>query len=447
MEPNFPINSFSNLYQYVQPSMPSINRPQVYLNNGNGVMNVHNNMPQHYDVDMQNQMMVLKNELKNKNEEIAKLKAENTELKSKLVEKDIIIDSSWDLMSQSELATELFNRYNKFKEYYVTLFERINVDTALIRDSLPSKSPEVLAIMDGLYGIKGNNKFRIEAKCMLSHLGKDEVDRLTDYIETVEYDSHLATVYSRYIGGISHPHYNLLLSLLVSNHILRPKRNVQLNNIVDVMAIKYNNALDSNVSNLKVDFCDDDVEGTDYIYNRHSISGIQLSMLHSFSHMDYAIKGIDIAQYHVGKACRMSECSLIEVLDENNITRFFKPIKCSNEYVILPRLPNEKHYRVEAILHRNGYTPITLVRTINEKYSTNLVMGPISQEVNGLMNRVKLSNFSFSFSEEGLCITASGQLRPSNQRELDRKRKNCCNKAFRYNGVNQRQHKPLSLSI
>lgn len=175
----------------------------------------------------------------------------------------------------------------------------------------------------------------------------------------------------------------------------------------------------------------------DHIYDKNQISAEALTMIHGLSHLDMRLTGCDIAKYHVGKACRISECSILETV-VNGESKYYSPIKCSGEYVICERLPNEVNGRVSVILRNCGMTPLTLVRVIDEKDDSDmyLITDSVGPSLTATMQNYSLCNARVYFNDSGLCVKASGFLNVVVG--ID-----CCSGAFKVTNLNNRNHKQI----
>ncbi|AGK29958.1 VP6 [Banna-like virus strain Balaton/2010/HUN] len=158
----------------------------------------------------------------------------------------------------------------------------------------------------------------------------------------------------------------------------------------------------------------------DHIYGKHYLDRQTMALLHSLSHISDDIKGDGLALYHIGKATRFAECSIIYV----NGTPF-KPFRVMNEYAIFPTLPCEYYGRVEAIVQLlGGMSPITLVR-VRSDISSGLVTGSISSVVSSLLSNYLLYSCRIDFGVNGIHINATG-----NSDHVNRTTLNCCGRAF-----------------
>lgn len=433
-----PMNELNNASPLVHPVIP---RTYAIYNYGPGNVNLNTNRD--IDVSLQHKNNVLTDELRIKNAEIASLNETIRQLKVENDRLNGIVNDSWALSAEVEKWDDVLETMGKHNSLFQGVQQEMLVEREEIAD-LPSTDPDVLSRIDGLYAYHKNIDTdrvvvnRSEINKLFSELKPSEQNKIHQYISLFSHRAFLINLYTRFLDDRGEGSRRHLLGIFVANHLTVNTPPLELSDIVDYNRNKYNNNLNSNVCSLNIDY-DTGITGDDYIYHRHAIKGYGLSMLHAFSHFDYSLKGSDVAKYHVGRACKISECSVIEIC-YNGKKSYYRPIKCSGSYVILPKLPGEVNFKVEAFLHRNGVVPLTLVRSYDIKQSDHFVRDSISQEVNGLLNKVKLSKVSIFFSEDGLCIKATGELSPirSGQRVT-----NCCDRAYRFNGRIQRQHKVI----
>ncbi|AAF78853.1 VP5 [Kadipiro virus] len=243
------------------------------------------------------------------------------------------------------------------------ILEAINV-TERVMNRLPAKDPSILARVEALLRMKDElvfiGHFTKECKRLIGgykNVDGHHDDTLMTYLQTADHNQFLSALFEMYYDNHSKAEVVSLLSYL---HKFNFNVNLDKQAVIDVTRVKYNNNIDANDVSIKVDF-DDLVSGSDYVYGTHGLEGFPLAMMHALSHVDSTINGKGLAKYHVGAACRMNECSIVEVFS-NGVSKRYKPFKCWDSYVILPTLEGEVNGRVEAVLHHVGVTYITLVR-------------------------------------------------------------------------------------
>nr|WFJ61575.1 VP5 [Kadipiro virus] len=325
------------------------------------------------------------------------------------------------------------------------ILEAINVNERVM-NRLPAKDPSVLARIEALLRMKDELTFKghFSKECKRLIGGYKNVDGYNDetlmnYLKTTNHNQFLSALFEMYYDNHSKMEVVNLLSYL---HKFNFGVNLDKQAVIDVTRVKYNNNIDANDVSIKVDF-DDLVPGSDHVYGTHALEGFPLAMMHALSHVDSTINGKGLAKYHVGAACRMNECSIVEVFN-NGVSKKYKPFKCWDSYVILPTLEGEVNGRVEAVLHHVGVTYITLVRCYDKldrlrakrlHHHDYLINGSISRTVSTLANKYKLKTFDMFFTEDGLCIHTVGC------RHNMMNRVNCCYNSYQRNGEQQRTHK------
>nr|QWO79073.1 MAG: VP5 protein [Kadipiro virus] len=325
------------------------------------------------------------------------------------------------------------------------ILEAINVSERVM-NRLPAKDPSVLARIEALLRMKDELTFKghFTKECKRLIGGYKNVDGRNDeslmiYLRTANHNQFLSALFEMYYDNHSKDEVVSLLSYL---HKFNFNVNLDKQALIDVTRVKYNNNIDSNDVSIKVDF-DDLVPGSDHVYGTHALEGFPLAMMHALSHVDSTINGKGLAKYHVGAACRMNECSIVEVFN-NGVSKKYKPFKCWDSYVILPTLEGEVNGRVEAVLHHVGVTYITLVRCYDKldrlrakklHHHDYLINGSVSRTVSTLANKYKLKTFDMYFTEDGLCVHAIGC------RHNMMNRVNCCYNSYQRNGEHQRTHK------
>lgn len=315
-----------------------------------------------------------------------------------------------------------------------------------VMNRLPSKDPSVLARIEALLRMKDEltlkGHFTKECKRLIGgykSVNGERDESLMIYLTTANHNQFLTALFEMYYDN--HPKHEVI-NLLAYLHKFNFNVNLDKQAVIDVTRVKYNNNIDSNDLNVKVDF-DDSVIGSDYMYGTHELEGFSLAMLHALSHVDSTINGKGLAKYHVGAACRMNECSIVEVFS-NGVSKKYKPFKCWDSYVILPTLEGEVNGRIEAVLHHVGVTYITLVRCYDKLDSLHsqrlhhydyLVNGSVSRTASTLANKYKLKTFDILFTEDGLCLHSVGC------RHNILSKVNCCYNSYQRNGEQQRTHK------
>lgn len=302
--------------------------------------------------------------------------------------------------------------------------------------SIPTSDPCLLARIDALLRHKDNRYFTANCKRLIEGYYSNSVENaqaktnaLMRYLCENNYHQFLTSYYSQLYDTWDK---ETAVKFMVHLHIFDRNTPLNISSVVNVTREKYNYDGTSVVNTLKMDAAQD-VKGRDYIYNRHDLDDYPLAALHEYSHIDPELTGRDLAKYHVGTACRINECSIIEVVHEGK-TYMFKPFKCYDSYAIMPLLPGERNNRVEAILHHNGQVYVTLVRTFDVDYSEMLIEGNISPQISDLALNYRVNKFDVFFSNDGLCADIACM--PSRGQKID-----CCKHAFQRNGMHQRRHK------
>jgi len=302
--------------------------------------------------------------------------------------------------------------------------------------AIPTDDPCLLSRIDALLRHKDNRYFDANCRRLIEGYysssvkdSKTKTATIMQYLNDTNYNQFLTSYYSQLYDD-----WDKMTTVKFMAHLHTFDRNVPLN-INDVISItreKYNYDGSSVVNTLKMDAAQE-VNGSDHVYARHELDNYPLAAMHEFSHINPELTGRDLAKYHVGTACRINECSIIEVIYEGK-SYMFKPFKCYDSYVIMPLLPGERNNRVEAILHHNGQVYVTLVRTFDVDFSEFLIEGNISPQISDLALNYKVNKFDVFFSNDGLCIDIACM--PSRGPKI-----NCCKYAFQCNGPNQRTHK------
>lgn len=417
-------------FQYTNPATASFSnevydqmgfsRAQV-INMQGGVVHVENS---EINLNMQLKIGNLQHELLLKNNEIERLKRENNRLTEELRVKDDLLNADWTVCEEVENVSNLFAGIKEYSDFIAGLD---SVDLECER-KLPTKDPELLARMDGIYTACGiGSKSTLVRDLLLGYGGvqrKAEVEECIQYLENVKYDDFLIAIYSRVVNKAMRSNdAHRLVALLTTFHALKRYHGPKVDEVVDISQMRYSNELDSNIHNVKVNY-DTDCKGNDPLYNKHLLTGTNLMLLHLFSHVDSNMTGRDIQKYHIGVNCRMTECSLIQ-LEHEGLIKWYKPIRVMGEYVILPTLPNERNGRVEAILHKGGVVPITLVRVQDSTNDEFLIQDSLSMNVNGLLNGLSIKSVEFIFGPNGLGLNVTGSTNL-----INKTRRDCCKRAF-----------------
>lgn len=306
----------------------------------------------------------------------------------------------------------------------------------IVAEDLPTGDACLLARIDSLLRHKDNRHFPANCRRLIEgYYPNSRCDAqamtktLMHYLHNHDYNQFLTSYYTQL-----YEKWNKATAVKFMVHLHAYDHNVPLDirKVINITREKYNYNDTSVVNTLKMD-AGQEVFGNDYIYGRHELSDYPLAALHEYSHIDAELTGRDLAKYHVGTACRMNECSVVEVIYEGR-SYMFKPFKCYDSYAIMPLLPGERDNRVEAILHHNGQVYVTLVRTFDVEYSEYLIEGNISPQISDLALNYRVNKFEIFFSNDGLCIEIGCM--PERGRRVD-----CCKNAFQRNGVHQRKHK------
>lgn len=303
-------------------------------------------------------------------------------------------------------------------------------------NSIPTTDPCLLARIDALLRHKDTRYFFANCKRLIEGYyssstegAQSKTTALMRYLCENNYSQFLTAYYSQLYDDWDK---DTAVKFMVHLHIFDRNTPLNISSVINVTREKYNYDGTSVVNTLKMDAAQD-VRGGDYIYNRHELDDYPLAALHEYSHIDPELTGRDLAKYHVGTACRMNECSIIEVVHEGK-SYMFKPFKCYDSYAIMPLLPGERNNRVEAILHHNGQVYVTLVRTFDVDYSEMIIEGNISPQISDLALNYRVNKFDVFFSNDGLCADIACM--PSRGSKID-----CCKHAFQRNGMHQRRHK------
>lgn len=302
--------------------------------------------------------------------------------------------------------------------------------------TLPTNDPCLLARIDALLRHKESRYFIPNCRRLIEGYYSNSVENaqlktteLMKYLCEHDYHQFLSAYYSKMYDNWDK---STAVKFMVHLHMFDHNKPLDISSVVNVTREKYNYDGISVVNTLRMDAAQE-VIGNDYIYGRHDLEGYPLVALHEYSHIDPELTGRDLAKYHVGTACRMNECSIIEVIYEGK-SYMFKPFKCYDSYAIMPLLPGERNNRVEAILHHNGQVYVTLVRTFDVDYSDMLIEGNISPQISNLALNYRVNKFNVFFSNDGLCADIACM--PSKGLKVD-----CCKNAFQKNGAHQRRHK------
>lgn len=378
----------------------------------------------------------------------AELIAENNDLKRELNRlqnilhnKDVELLRMYKALADAERELVSFKlNYNDIDELAAKIKGIENYYVTPYSYELPTHDPNLLARIDGLIRNRDDIRFVPRSyELLCGYFGKNKtgnVDfkRIMNYVHDTNYIDFLMDFYSSKTKGWNNDDF---IRHAISMHAgfngsMKPS------DIIDAFSNRYEfNSVGAVSHGVLLNDKKPLKCNSDYIFGRHSIGYYELSILHLLSHLNPAIKGSDLAKYHVGNACRISECSLISVL---GTTKYYKPIKCSGEYVIMQRLPNEENNRVKCIIVQCGVTYVDFVRTLDFNDSENIVLD-VSKSVSCMLRSCALTSVNVGFSNDGLCIKAEG----SRLRNLDLKMDfDCCKKAFILNGQKQRYHKHIN---
>lgn len=302
--------------------------------------------------------------------------------------------------------------------------------------SIPTSDPCLLARIDALLRHKDAGHFAANCKRLIEGYYSNSIEdsqiktnALMRYLCENNYSQFLTAYYLQLYDSWDKI---TAVKFMVHMHMFDRNTSLDISSVISVTREKYNHDGTSVVNTLKMDAAQD-VKGCDYIYNRHELDGYPLAALHEYSHINRELTGRDLAKYHVGTACRMNECSIIEVIHDGR-SYLFKPFKCYDSYAIIPLLPGERNNRVEAILHHYGQVCVTLVRTFDVDYSDMLIEGNVSPQISDLALNYRVNKFDLFFSNDGLCADIGCM--PSRGPIID-----CCKNAFQRNGRQQRRHK------
>lgn len=271
-------------------------------------------------------------------------------------------------------------------------------------------------------------------------------EALMDYIYKTDLQRFLTDFYSMKCMSIEDPiARNEMVLVLVGMHLHAESNcNINSGDMLNALERRCNHDVSVCTDSLFVNeiIPDDTIDcSNDHIYGKNQITTADLVMLHGLSHLDERLSGSDVAKYHVGKACRISECSIMETF-VNGKSKYFSPIKCSGEYMICERLPNEVNGRVSVILRSCGMVPLTLVRVIDKPGANDmyLVTSRIGPAVTAMMQNYSLVSAEIYFNDDGLCVKVSGYLNII----IDIK---CCDGAFKVTNNSNRQHKHIRNAV
>lgn len=369
------------------------------------------------------------------------LKREMNRLQNILHDKDVELLRMYKALADAERELVSFkSNYNDIDELTAKIKGIENYYVTPYNYELPTHDPNLLARIDGLIRNRDDIRFVPRSyELLCGYFGKNQtgnVDfkRIMHYVHNTNYVDFLMDFYASKTKGWSKDDF---IRHAISMHAgfngsMKPS------DIIDAFSNRYEfNSVGAVSHSVLLNDKKPIKCKSDYIFGRHSIGYYELSILHLLSHLNPVIKGSDLAKYHVGNACRISECSLISVL---GTTKYYKPIKCSGEYVIMQRLPNEENNRVKCVIVQCGVTYVDFVRTLDFNNSENIVLD-VSKSISCMLRSCALTSVSVGFSNDGLCVKAEG----SRLRNLDLKTDfDCCKKAFVINGQNQRHHKRIN---
>lgn len=266
---------------------------------------------------------------------------------------------------------------------------------------------------------------------------------LMHYVHTTTLVDFLRDFYtSRVEEAIQGGEYAGLVDMLISMHYNADHNGgLSPGDMLNAIQRKYNHDImtSSYTSHVEEIMRPVDFRPRDHIYGKHLIDKNVLPMIHGLTHVDSRLTGLDVAKYHVGKACRMPECAVIEVVNSSG-PKYYSPIKCDGEYMICERLPDEVYGRVSVILHHGGMIPLTVVRVVDGDSSDNdpnLITGPIGPTLTALMQDYSLTEARVYFSDGGLCVHARGFMNviPGVK---------CCDGAFKVTNEHNRTRKVIN---
>ncbi|AAW29088.1 VP5 [Liao ning virus] len=380
------------------------------------------------DLGLQQENHSLKKEISDLRSEVERLTAENNMLRSHVCERM----NTNEVVGIADKATKCVD---KFQAHWDMMLRSGNTvqHKGLKLDSV------LLARIDTLYRLKIKQP---SSHPLIRSYFPDAVDNevLYDYVRINNHFTFLKDCYNRVLNDINpNDLLNRAIELCALLHFSGfNAENVTANNLRHLAGRKYEHDIISNSYPYKVDMLENDTKVKDHIYGKHDIDINDLTILHLMSHLSVNVTGTNLARYHVGNSCRITESSVLE-LPVGDETRYFKPLKCSGPYAIFERLPCEKDYRVNGLLHHFGVVPITLVRDIVEIepiMEDYFISGPVGPSITCLMKTYALNHVEIVFGEKGLYV------RPTGSKDLS-KTDDCCRQAFALNNERTRCHKQL----
>nr|AVP49987.1 VP5 [Liao ning virus] len=386
----------------------------------NGCLNV--------DLGLQQENHSLKKEISDLKAEVERLTAENNMLRSHVCER----------MNTNEvvgIANRASGCVDKFQAHWDMMLRSGNAvkHKGLKLDSV------LLARIDTLYRLKVKQP---SSHPLIRSYFTDAVDNevLYEYVRTNNHFTFLKDCYHRVLHDIpANDLLNRAIELCALLHFSGLNvENVTAKNLRHLAGRKYDHDINSNSYPYKLDMLEIETKAKDHIYGKHDIDINDLTILHLMSHLSVNVTGTNLARYHVGNSCRITESSVLE-LPVGDETRYFKPLKCSGPYAIFERLPCEKDYRVNGLLHHFGVVPITLVRDIAEIepiMEDYFISGPVGPSITCLMKTYALRQVEIVFGDKGLYV------RPTGSKDLS-ETKDCCRQAFALNNERTRCHKQL----
>lgn len=380
------------------------------------------------DLGLQQENHSLKKEIFDLRAEVERLTAENNMLRSHVCERM----NTNEVVGIADKATKCVDKFQKHWDMMLGSGNTVQ-HKGLKLDGV------LLARIDTLYRLKIKQP---SSHPLIRSYFPDVVDNevLYDYIRTNNHFTFLKDCYHRVLHDINPTDLlNRAIELCALLHFSGFNvENVTANNLRHLAGRKYEHDIISNSYPYKVDMLENDTKAKDHIYGKHDIDINDLTILHLMSHLSVNVTGTNLARYHVGNSCRITESSVLE-LPVGDETRYFKPLKCSGPYAIFERLPCEKDYRVNGLLHHFGVVPITLVRDIVEIepiMEDYFISGPVGPSITCLMKTYALNNVEIVFGEKGLYV------RPTGSKDLS-KIDDCCRQAFALNNERTRCHKQL----
>lgn len=269
----------------------------------------------------ENELLRLENaELRTKN---AKLTSEIEALRVRLDDKYVSVDCKEG--SKLIRSVEWFARVADFWTY---------LDTGKVQ-GLPHAldfplSPVLMARIDGALRIGSDGcDFELLFRGFFKDQGHDEA--LINYVTNTNLEGFLSDFNNaRYSCIDDQVVRSEVVTMLIGMH-LNAETNCNINpgDMVNALQRRCNHDVSVCTESIFVDEIIPPVHYNakdDHIYQKNKIDHESLALLHGLSHLDERLTGCEIAKYHVGKACRISECSIMETI-VNGESKYYSPIK------------------------------------------------------------------------------------------------------------------------